>query len=149
MDSLKALDPVQIGFIIVVLLVAMLANRSTRLRKFPALKPFRSFIIWTLAFLLILSNLGFDISSLLAGLGVGGIAIALGLQSTLESLFSSLTLITEKPFVVGDTIKLSGYDEGTVLKIGFRSSILETAAKRILIIPNKLLVSSVIEKKKS
>jgi len=49
---------------------------------------------------------------------------------------------------LGDTIKLSGYDEGKVLKIGFRSSILETDAKRILIIPNKLLVSSVIEKKK-
>lgn len=148
MDSLKEIDPVQIGLIIAVLLIAALANRLIRLRKFPALKPFRSFIIWTLAFLLILSNLGFDISSLLAGLGVGGIAIALGLQSTLESFFSSLTLITEKPFVVGDTIKLSGFDEGTVLKIGFRSSVLETSAKRILIIPNKLLVSSVIEKKK-
>lgn len=149
MDSLRALDPVQIGFIVTVVLLAVLANRLIRLRKFPMLKPFRSFIIWTLTFLLILSNLGFDISSLLAGLGVGGIAIALGLQSTLESFFSSLTLITERPFVVGDTIKLSGYDEGTVLKIGFRSSILETPAKRILIIPNKLLVSSVIEKKKS
>ncbi len=148
MDSLKALDPVQIGFIVTVVLLAVLANRLIRLRKFPMLKPFRSFIIWTLAFLLVLSNLGFNISSLLTGLGVGGLVIALGLQSTLESFFSSLTLIAEKPFTVGDTIKLSGYDEGTVLKIGFRSSILETAAKRILIIPNKLLVSSVIEKKK-
>jgi len=138
----------QIGFIVAVLLIAVLANRLLRFRKIPFLKPFRSFIIWSLAFLLILSNLGFNISSLLAGLGVGGIAIALGLQSTLESFFSSLTLITEKPFALGDTIKLSGYDEGKVLKIGFRSSILETDAKRILIIPNKLLVSSVIEKKK-
>jgi len=138
----------QLGFTVVVLLVAMLANRLIRFRKVPFLRPFRSFIIWTLAFLLILSNLGFDISSLLAGLGVGGIAVALGLQSTLESFFSSLTLITEKAFVVGDTIKLSGYDEGKVLKIGFRSSILETSEKHILIIPNKLLVSSIIEKKK-
>ncbi len=137
----------RVAFAVVVILLAMLANRFIRFRKFTFLKPFRRILIWIFAVLLILGNLGFDVSSLIAGLGIGGIALALGMQSTLESFFSSLTLLTEKAFVVGDTIKITGYDDGKVLKIGFRSTILETDSKRILIIPNKTLVTSVVEKK--
>jgi MscS family membrane protein len=136
-------------FVVVVLALALLARRFIRFRQVPFLKPFRGVLIWGIAFLLILSNLGFNISSLLAAAGIGGIALALGMQSTLESFFSSLTLLTDKAFHVGDTIKIAGYDEGKVLKIGFRSTIVETANKRILIIPNKLLASGVIEKKKT
>lgn len=138
----------RVAFALVVIILAMLANRFIRFKKFTFLKPFRRILIWIFAVLLILSNLGFDISSIIAGLGIGGIALALGMQSTLESFFSSLTLLTEKAFIVGDTIKIAGYDDGKVLKIGFRSTILETDDKRILIIPNKTLVTSVIEKKK-
>lgn len=133
-------------FTLVVISVAMLANRFIRFKKFPFLKPFRRILIWVFAVLLILSNLGFDITSIIAGLGIGGLALALGLQSTLESFFSSLTLLTDKAFVVGDTIRITGYDEGKVLKIGFRSTIIETAKKNILIIPNKILATGVIEK---
>lgn len=136
------------AFAVTVILLAVLANRLIRFKKLTFLKPFRKILIWTFATLLILSNFGFDITSLIAGLGIGGLALALGMQSTLESFFSSLTLLTDKAFVVGDTIKITGYDEGKVLKIGFRSTIVETDAKRVLIIPNKTLVTSVIEKKK-
>jgi MscS family membrane protein len=133
--------------VLLVLVVAVLANRVLRFRKVPFLRPFRSFLIWSFALLLILSNLGFDVTSLIAGLGIGGLAVALGLQSTLENIFSSITLLAEKTFAVGDTIRLTGSEEGKVLKMGFRSSILETADKKILIIPNKLLVNGIIEKK--
>lgn len=133
-------------FIALVIIAAMLANRFIRFKKLTFLKPFRRVLIWVFAALLILSNLGFDITSIIAGLGIGGLALALGLQSTLESFFSSLTLLTDKAFVVGDTIKITGYDEGKVLKIGFRSTIIETAKKTILIIPNKTLATGVIEK---
>lgn len=135
------------AFIVVVILVAMILNRI-KIRRFTFLKPFRKVIVWSFALLLILSNLGFNISSIIAGLGIGGLALALGMQSTLESFFSSLTLLTDKAFVVGDTIKIAGFDEGKVLKIGFRSTILETSNKTILIIPNKTLATGVIEKKK-
>lgn len=137
----------KLSLVLAIILAALMANRIIHFEKLPLLKPFRSFLIWTFAFLLILSNLGFNVSSLVAGLGLGGLAVALGLQSTLENIFSSLTLLTEKSFKVGDTIKLSGYEEGKVLKIGFRSSILKTENKYVLIIPNKLLVNGVIEKK--
>lgn len=135
-------------FVAVVIFFAVLANRLLRFKKFPFLRPFRKVLIWVLAILLILSNLGFNISSIIAGLGIGGLAVALGMQSTLESFFSSLTILTEKTFAVGDTIKISGYDEGTVLKIGFRSTVIETDKNRVLIIPNKTLATSVIEKKR-
>ncbi len=133
--------------IVVVILVAVLLN-SIKIRHLTFLKPFRKVIVWCFALLIILSNLGFNISSIIAGLGIGGVALALGMQSTLESFFSSLTLLTDKAFVVGDTIKITGYDEGKVLKIGFRSTIVETDKKTILIIPNKTLATGVIEKKK-
>lgn len=145
---LENLNRNQVLLVAVVLVIVLLAQHFIRLRNVPFLRPFRTFLIWSFALLFILSNLGFDVTSLVAGLGVGGVAIALGLQTTLESLFSSLTIITEKTFHVGETIKLSGYEEGKVLKIGFRSTTLETSAKRILIIPNKLLITGVIDKKK-
>ncbi len=135
------------AFIVTVILIAVILN-SIKIRRFTFLKPFRKVMVWSFALLLILSNLGFNISSIIAGLGIGGVALALGMQSTLESFFSSLTLLTDKAFTVGDTIKITGYDEGKVLKIGFRSTILETDKKTILIIPNKTLATGVIEKKK-
>src|SRR5262245_40912672 len=74
-------------------------------------------LIWSLVTLLALDNLGVNITALVAGLGIGGIAVALAVQTTLSNLLSSLAIALDKPFVVGDTITVD-QDTGKVEKIG-------------------------------
>lgn len=80
-----------------------------------------------------------NIASLIAGLGIGGLAIALAAKETLENLLGSFTIFFDRPFVVGDFIK-SGNIMGTVEKIGFRSTRIRTLEKSFLTVPNKKLV---------
>lgn len=128
-----------------VILVAIILVKIPFARRFPLIKPFKRFVIWSIAILLILDNFGYDMSTVIAGLGIGGLAIALGTQETLNNFFSSLMLVWDKPFKVHDRIKIKDYEEGEVLKIGFRTTILR-GKKNIIIIPNRILVTSVIEK---
>ncbi|OGJ43531.1 hypothetical protein A2974_03450 [Candidatus Peregrinibacteria bacterium RIFCSPLOWO2_01_FULL_48_20] len=100
--------------------------------------------VWSIALLVVLSNLGYDISSLIAGLGITGIALALAAQETLSNAFGSLSILIDKPFKTGDPIRVDKY-EGTVLSIGLRSTLLETKEKTIVSIPNKIVASSPIE----
>ena len=81
--------------------------------------------IWSLAILLLLSNQGFDVTALVASLGVGGIAVALAAQNILGDLFSSLTIFFDKPFQVGDFV-VSGTDMGVVEKIGLKTTRIKT-----------------------
>jgi len=99
--------------------------------------------LWIIAVLLILSNLGYNISSLLTGLGVGGIAVGFALQSILEDLFSAFSIYFDKPFKTGDTI-VFGEDRGKVRKIGIKSTRVKTLKGDELIVPNKELTSSVV-----
>ncbi len=101
-------------------------------------------ILWVLGILLILSNFGIDITSLIAGLGVGGIAIAFALKSILADLFSSFAIYFDKPFKVGDFIKV-GSDGGTVLKIGIMTTRLKTSLGEELVISNQELISSRVQ----
>jgi MscS family membrane protein len=80
-----------------------------------------------------------NIGSLIAGLGIGGLAIALAAKETLENLLGSFTIFLDKPFVVGDTVKV-GAITGTVERIGFRSTRLRTPDKTYLTVPNKKMV---------
>lgn len=98
-------------------------------------------IIWLIAGLLILSNLGYNITSLIAGLGVGGIAIAFALQNILEDIFSSFSIYFDKPFQVGDFI-IVGADMGVVQKIGIKSTRLKTLQGQELVISNKELTAA-------
>lgn len=110
----------------------------------PNLERIIKIVIWAIAVLLILSNLNINISSLLAGLGLSGLAIALGAQETLGNLFASISILTDKPFVVGDRIKIDTHT-GRVLSIGMRSTRIETISRTIIIVPNKTMASSMIE----
>lgn len=88
-----------------------------------------------------LSNLGVDIAALIAGLGVGGIAVALAAQNILGDLFGSLSIVLDKPFVIGDFI-VAGNDMGTVEHIGVKTTRLRSLSGEELIFSNKDLLES-------
>lgn len=83
-------------------------------------RKFIKVLIWIIALLLILSNLGYNITSLLTGLGIGGLAVALAAKDTLSNIFGSIAIFTDRPFKMGDWIKFEDYI-GCVEEIGLRS----------------------------
>jgi small-conductance mechanosensitive channel len=100
--------------------------------------------VYSLVFLLILNNLGIDITALITGLGIGGIAIALAVQNILSDLFSSLTIILDKPFKVGDSIVVDGLT-GTVEHIGLKTTRLRSISGEQLVIGNSDILKSRIQ----
>jgi MscS family membrane protein len=88
-----------------------------------------------LAVLLILDNAGFDLRTVLTGLGVGGIAIALAAQRTLENVFGAIALVTDQPVRVGDTCKF-GTSIGVVEDIGLRSTRIRTPDRSVISVPS-------------
>lgn len=78
-------------------------------------------LVWALTGLLILDHLGFDITALIAGLGIGGIAVALAAQNILGDLFASLSIVLDKPFVVGDFVVAEGW-RGTIERVGIKTT---------------------------
>lgn len=101
-------------------------------------------VLWSIGALLILSNLGFNITSLVTSLGIGGIAVALAVQNILGDIFSSFSLYFDKPFQVGDFI-IAGEHSGKVKKIGLKSTRLETLQGEELVISNKELTTSRVQ----
>lgn len=100
--------------------------------------------LWVAVFLLALENLGFNISALLAGLGVGGIAVALAVQNILGDLFASLTIVLDKPFVIGDTINIGEFT-GAVEHIGLKTTRIRSLSGEQLIFSNANLLQSRIK----
>lgn len=97
--------------------------------------------LWTIAVLVAIDNLGFDVTALVAGLGIGGVAIALATQSILGDLFASLSIVIDKPFVVGDFIRV-GDDLGAVEKIGLKTTRVRSLSGEQLIFGNADLLKS-------
>jgi len=97
-------------------------------------------VLWSFAILLILSNWGINISSLVAGLGIGGIAIALAVQKILSDVFSSFSIFVDKPFEEGNFI-IVGQDMGTVQKIGIKTTRIKTLQGEELVISNQELTT--------
>jgi small-conductance mechanosensitive channel len=102
---------------------------------------FARVVVWSIAFLLILNNLGFDVTALVAGLGIGGIAIALAAQNILGDLFASLAIVLDQPFVVGDAVLL-GDKSGTVERIGIKTTRIRSLSGEELIVSNADLLAS-------
>ncbi len=101
-------------------------------------------ILLILAFVAILDTFGFNVAALLAGLGVGGIAVALAAQKTIENLFGGVTLYTDKPVRVGDFCRF-GEQIGTVEEIGVRSTRVRTLDRTLITIPNSTFSSMQLE----
>lgn len=100
--------------------------------------------LWVIGGLLVLSNLGVNITSLVAGLGIGGLAIALALQNVLSDLFSSFSIYFDKPFQVGDYIVV-GEHSGTVEKIGIKTTRIRALQGEEIIIANQELTSARVQ----
>jgi small-conductance mechanosensitive channel len=97
--------------------------------------------IWSAALILAVDNLGYDVTALVAGLGVGGIAIALAVQNILGDLFASLSIVLDKPFVIGDFI-IVGDMLGTVEHVGLKTTRVRSLSGEQLIFSNSDLLSS-------
>lgn len=85
-----------------------------------------------------------NVLTLITGLGIGGIAIALAAKESLENLIGSFTIFLDKPFTVGDVVKVDGI-EGTIEKVGFRSTWLISPDKTTIVIPNRAMIDGVLE----
>ncbi|TKC12697.1 mechanosensitive ion channel family protein [Pedobacter polaris] len=111
----------------------------------PFLKELFKFIIYFIGFFVLLGYV-FEVNalSLITGLGIGGIAIALAAKESLENLIGSFTIFIDKPFTVGDLVKVDGV-EGTIEKVGFRSTVLRSTDKTTIIIPNRAMIDGVLE----
>ncbi len=94
--------------------------------------------------LLALQSFGFNVVSLLAGLGIGGLALALAAQDTAANLFGSITIILDRPFKVGDYIKVLDV-EGEVEEVGFRSTRVRTFYKSLVTVPNSTMAKEKID----
>ena len=97
--------------------------------------------VWSLVVLLALDQLGFNITALIAGLGVGGVAVALAVQNILGDLFASLSIVLDKPFEVGDFIVVDGL-RGTIERVGIKSTRVRSLDGELLVFANADLLKS-------
>jgi small-conductance mechanosensitive channel len=98
--------------------------------------------IFSIVLLMVLSEFHVEITPILTALGVGGLAVALALQDTLSNFFAGIHILIEEPIRVGDFIRLTKDEEGTVTDIGWRTTRIQTSQNSIIVIPNKNLVSA-------
>jgi len=118
-----------------------LQDDAAALTTFSALEFISRIILWTFVLLLVLDNLGFNITTLVAGLGIGGIAVALALQKILGDLFASLSIVLDKPFVIGDFIIIDKH-LGTVEHIGLKTTRIRSLSGEQLVFTNTDLLES-------
>jgi small-conductance mechanosensitive channel len=115
-----------------------------RIRQVQGMLAVVKALVWASGIVMLIDNLGYNVTTIIAGLGVGGIAIALAAQSILADLFSYIVIFFDKPFEIGDFIVSSGYS-GVVEKIGIKTSQVRSLDGQQMIMPNTELVKSVIQ----
>lgn len=117
---------------------------AATLTAFAAIGFLAKLAIWSVALLLALDNLGIDITTLVAGLGIGGIAVALAVQNVLGDLFASMSIVLDRPFVIGDFIIVDNF-MGTVEHIGLKTTRVRSLSGEQLIFANSDLLKSRIQ----
>lgn len=113
-------------------------------RLLPILRRIVTVVIYAIALLIILDDLGIAISPLIAGLGIGGLAVALALQPTLANFIASGYIVSEGRIGIGDRIQIEGGPTGTVEDIGWRTTKLRSPQNNLVIIPNSKLADSIV-----
>jgi len=117
---------------------------SSTIQMLPTIKHLVQVIIWGAGIAITLSNVGYDVKALLAGLGVGGVALALAAKNTVTNFLGGATMLIDNPFNIGDRVRVANYD-GYVSFIGLRSFRLTTLDGTEVTIPNANIIDSVIE----
>ena len=110
----------------------------------PLLRRALKLFVGVMGGLLVIQHMGYPVASLLGGLGIGGLAVALAAQDTLSNFFASVILFTDRPFKVGDWVQIGDVD-GDVESIGFRSTRIRTWPKTLVTIPNKIIANTQVE----
>src|SRR5579875_2042383 len=145
-----ALVGLQAAFWVSALIVAWLrrsTHQGTPQRGNPVmlgvLTWFAHFVVWVTLILALLAIAGVNISAFIASLGIGGVAVALALQNVLGDLFASISIGLDKPFEVGDTIAF-GSAQGTVIKVGIKSTRIRSQSGEELAISNSVLLKELV-----
>ncbi len=113
-------------------------------RTIKAAMPIFKVMIWAIGFIFLLDNLGFQISAVVAGLGIGGIAVALAAQALLGDLFSYVAIVFDRPFEIGDFI-IIGEHAGTIEHIGIKTTRIRSLGGEQLVLSNSDLTNSRIQ----
>jgi MscS family membrane protein len=112
----------------------------------PLLRKTAKTFVGVMAFIMVMQNLGFSVTGMITGLGIGGLAFALAAKDTIANLFGSVTILIDRPFRIGDVIT-AGSVSGTVEEIGLRSTRIRTFEKTIISIPNSEMANATVENK--
>ena len=110
----------------------------------PVLKRIVSIILWVIGVAYILNYLGVNVTALLAGLSIGGLALALAAQDTVKNFFGSIMIFLDKPFQIGDWIHFGDVD-GVVEEVGVRSTRIRTFANSLTYVPNGILADQIVD----
>ena len=116
-------------------------DAERRLKQINGITLILSFVIWSVGFVFLLDNLGFEISAVIAGLGIGGIAIALAAQAILGDLFSYFVIFFDRPFEIGDFIVLGDFI-GTIEYIGIKTTRIRSLNGEQVVVSNTDLTNS-------
>ena len=109
----------------------------------PILSKITKVAIAVLALIIVIGNFGYDVTALVAGLGIGGLAFAFAAQKTIADIFGGFSIFVSKPFIVGDSIEM-GDVVGEVVEVGLRHTRIRNLDKRMVIVPNSQISSSVV-----
>ena len=145
-----AVGVLQVAYRAIDIFMDVLARRATETESklddslVPLLRTAVRLFVTFVGLLFVLQNLDINVSSLIAGLGLGGLAIALAAQDTVRNLLGGVTIFADKPFEVGDWVVVDGV-EGTVEAVGFRSTRVRTFYNSLISVPNGNLMDSGID----
>jgi small-conductance mechanosensitive channel len=110
----------------------------------PIISKITKIFAYFTAFILILNGLGINVTALVAGLGIAGIAIAFALQETLSQFFAGMYIMADRPIREGDYIRLESGETGYVVNIGWRSTRIRELPNNIIVVPNSKLAGAII-----
>jgi MscS family membrane protein len=100
--------------------------------------------VWSVGLIVAFNNAGYDVGALIAGLGIGGLALAMAAKDTVSNIFGGFTIVTDHPFALNDRVKVAGFD-GNIVEIGIRSTRMRTLAGTLVTIPNAKFADSAVE----
>lgn len=157
-DSIrKVIDILGIGLLVILLIrliimiirhilnsrMEKMKNGEAKAASMRAIFPIISIAVWVIGAIFLLENMGFDITAVVTGLGIGGIAIALAAQSVLGDLFSYFCILFDHPFTLGDFIIVNEH-MGVVEHIGIKTTRIRSLSGEILVLSNTMLTSAAI-----